>query len=59
MSCHGAFPYANGPFFALGRKLARKLVEAPGVASDLLRLAELPPNHGFVVRSSSVVEVAE
>lgn len=44
-----AFPYANGPFLALGRALASALSQSRQVRAELDRLRVLPPNHPLIV----------
>ena len=52
ISCWGPFPYPNGPFFALGRKLAAQLVRAPGIDWDRRAFDALPANHGMIVEDA-------
>ncbi|KAL3894479.1 MAG: hypothetical protein SGPRY_013796 [Prymnesium sp.] len=49
VQCAGPFPYANGPFLALGRALASALSQSRQVRAELDRLRVLPPNHPLIV----------
>lgn len=49
ITCAGPFPFANGPFFALGRGLAVAVARSSGVAAEVERLRRLPRGHKVVV----------
>jgi hypothetical protein len=52
ITCHGAFPFPNGPFFGVGRKLAAALIAAPGVAADQVAFGRLPAGHRMIVEDA-------
>lgn len=49
VSCHGPFPFPNGPFFAVGRALAAAVTTAPGVTDDQAAFERLPAGHRRIV----------
>ena len=50
VTCHGPFPYACGPFFAIGRRLVQALAANEGIRAEMDSLSVLPmPAKEFVV----------
>jgi hypothetical protein len=52
VTCHGPFPFPNGPFFAVGRRLAAALIASPGVTDDETAFQRLPAEHGMIVEDA-------
>lgn len=52
VSCHGPFPFPNGPFFGVGRSLAAALIAAPGVTADCAAFERLPAGHKTIVEDA-------
>ena len=49
----GPFPFACGPFFALGRRLAAAFAQSPQIANDVAALSTLPEEgHPLVVEDA-------